>query len=121
MGDFASIWEQCRENNQNKEFRIHDGFLFKHTRLCIPQTSLQLQLIREVHAGGLAGHFEKLKTLAQLEDRYYRLGLKKVSGNQGNPTKYRIIHTTTSGKEPWSALSMDFVLGLRPAQDQKRF
>lgn len=58
-------------------FKLQDGFLFKYNRLCIPKTSLRLQLISETHARGLAGHFGRDKAVAQLENNFYWSGLRK--------------------------------------------
>ncbi|XP_057948237.1 uncharacterized protein LOC131143894 [Malania oleifera] len=59
------------------DFVIHDGFLFKGTRLCIPSTSLRDQLIEELHARGTAGHFGKDKTIAMVEDKFYLPSIKR--------------------------------------------
>lgn len=74
--DFFDIWDQCKSNTELQWFRIHEGFLFKNARLCISQTFLRLKLIRELHAGGLAGHFGRDKILAQVESRYFWPGIK---------------------------------------------
>lgn len=47
-------WSQ---NYQVKQGFVHDGFLFFDNCLCIPQSSLRLQLIHEMHGNGLGGHF----------------------------------------------------------------
>lgn len=52
-------------------------FLFKENRLCIPKTSLRLQLIQEAHAGGLAGHFARDKVVSQLEAKFFQSALKR--------------------------------------------
>ena len=45
--------------------------LFKGIQLCIPRSSMRLNLIKEIHSGGLVGHFGIDKTLSFLKDRYY--------------------------------------------------
>ena len=45
--------------------------LFKGTRLCLPDTSLQEQVIWELHFGGATGHFGRDKMIAMTEDRFY--------------------------------------------------
>lgn len=78
--DFAEPWRQCSENHPPVGFKIQEGFLFRENRLCIPKTSQRLQLILETHAGGLAGHFGRDKTVAQLEAKFLWPGLKKETG-----------------------------------------
>lgn len=39
----------------SKDFTLHDGFLFKGLRLCIPESSLRLKIIQELHNEGYVG------------------------------------------------------------------
>ena len=50
------------------KFYVHDGFLFRTNKLCIPACSIRNVLLQEAHAGGLAGHFGVKKTLDMLSD-----------------------------------------------------
>ena len=43
-------------------FFIHNGFLFKGKRLCVPHGSLRQSLVIEAHEVGLMGHFGVAKT-----------------------------------------------------------
>ena len=52
-------------------FFVENGYLFKVTKLCIPRTSFRDLLIWEMHAGGLAKHFGREKTIALVEDGFY--------------------------------------------------
>ncbi|XP_026417005.1 uncharacterized protein LOC113312468 [Papaver somniferum] len=47
--DFKSIWEKCGSTTNSVDDFLQEGFLFKGNRLCIPQGSLRLHLIRELH------------------------------------------------------------------------
>ena len=68
--DFGSVYNACLDRPLDK-FYIHDGFLFRDNRLCVPRLSLRELLIREAHGGGLMGHFGVFKTLHVLMDRFY--------------------------------------------------
>jgi hypothetical protein len=61
--DFVNVWEKCSKGAVN-HFLVQKGFLFKNSKLCIPQCSLRRAIIQEIHGGGLAGHFGRDKTLA---------------------------------------------------------
>ena len=45
--------------------------LFKGIQFCIPRSSMGLNLIKEKHSGGLAGHFGIDKTSNLLKEKYY--------------------------------------------------
>ncbi|GJV31416.1 reverse transcriptase domain-containing protein [Tanacetum coccineum] len=40
---------------EKPDFFLHDGFLFKRNQLCIPDSSLRLQIIKELHSEGHVG------------------------------------------------------------------
>lgn len=42
---------------------------FRGPQLCVPNSSLRAQLLREVHSGGLGGHFGVAKTLQLLREK----------------------------------------------------
>ncbi|XP_026429217.1 uncharacterized protein LOC113325221 [Papaver somniferum] len=70
--DFKNLWEKCGSSTGSvDDYLIHDGFLFKGNRLCIPQCSLRLHLIQQLHGSGLGGHFGRDKTIALVEERYF--------------------------------------------------
>jgi len=59
------------------DFLLQDGCLFRPRRLCIPCTSLREFLVWELHVGGLAGHFERNKTIETVEHCFYWSSLKR--------------------------------------------
>jgi hypothetical protein len=106
---------------------VHDGFLFRTNKICIPACSIRQVLLREAHAGGLAGHFGVKKTLDMLSDYFFWPHMRRdVQRHVGccivclkaksrlNPhglyTPLPIPHV------PWEDISMDFVLGLPRSQ-----
>ena len=76
-----------------------------------------------MHAGGLAGHFERDKTIALVEDRFYWPSLKRdvarivaqcrtcqiTKAKKQNTSLYTPLPVS---HEPWKDVSMNFVLGL---------
>jgi hypothetical protein len=106
-----------------EDYTIQDGYLFKANKLCIPRTSVRDFLVWELHAGGLAGHFGRDKTIEEVERQFYWPGLKrdvaKIIGHcrQCQLAKHRkqnvgLYTPLPVPDRPWQDVSMDFVLGL---------
>jgi len=53
---FATMYHDCLTKSQGG-FYLSNGYLFKEGRLCIPLGSHRKLLIKEMHEGGLMGHF----------------------------------------------------------------
>lgn len=51
-------------NGVSKDYTLHDGFLFKGLRFCIPECSLRLQIIQELHHEGHVGRDRYVLLLA---------------------------------------------------------
>ena len=75
--DFFEVWRECRAQNLTNhiskydEYFIQEGMLFKGIQLCIPRSSMRLNLIKKKHSVGLARHFGIDKTLSLLKEKYY--------------------------------------------------
>ena len=70
--DFGTIYADLSNNTgKHEEYILQEGYLFKGTRLCVPQTSHRDFLIWELHAGGLAGHFRVHKTTKIVEGLFF--------------------------------------------------
>lgn len=59
------------------EYFFQDGYLFKGKQLCIPDCHMRENIIKELHSGGLGGHFSREKIISLVEDRYFLPGLRK--------------------------------------------
>ncbi|XP_038683092.1 uncharacterized protein LOC119983499 [Tripterygium wilfordii] len=123
--DFVQIWTTLKEGGivTKGNYKLHEGFLFKDLRLCIPAGSIREFLIQELHQGGLAGHFGIDKTLSLVEDRFYwphlRRDVTKVVKqcricqlNKGIKHNTGLYTPLQVPDHPWEHLSLDFVLGL---------
>nr|GEU61740.1 putative reverse transcriptase domain-containing protein [Tanacetum cinerariifolium] len=84
--------QSCEKTN----FVLHDGFLFKGNQLCIPDSSLRLQIIKELHG---EGHFGHDRTLQLVQASYFW------------PTMRKEVY-----RHPWVDIIVDLVLGLPRTQ-----
>ncbi|KAJ0937806.1 putative nucleotidyltransferase, Ribonuclease H [Helianthus annuus] len=106
------------------DFLVHDGFLFKENQLCIPNSSLRLQIIKEMHG---EGHVGRDRTLRSVQSSYFwptmrmdvdrfvrRCRICQVS--KGTTTNAGLYIPLPIPQQPWVDISMDFVLGLPRTQ-----
>ena len=47
--DFAEPYRLCALKHDWDKYHIHDGYLFRVNKLCIPESSLHLFLVHESH------------------------------------------------------------------------
>jgi hypothetical protein len=105
------------------KFHLHEGFLFRANKLCIPDCSVRPLLLQEAHAGGLMGHFGAKKMDQVLVDHFFwpkmrrdaeRYVLCRVTCHNAksrlNP--YDLYTPLPIPSVPWEDVSMDFILGL---------
>jgi hypothetical protein len=68
--DFKDVLQNCKDGRTWNKFVIHDGFVFRANKLCIPD-SVHLLLLQEAHRGGLMGHFRVKKMEDILAAHFY--------------------------------------------------
>ncbi|GJS37661.1 putative nucleotidyltransferase, ribonuclease H [Tanacetum coccineum] len=121
---YFSVVLQGEQAGEKPDFFLHDGFLFKGNQLCIPDSSIRLQIIKELHGEGHVGRDRTLQlvqasyfwpTMRKEVDRYVkRSRVCQVSkGTTTNAGLYMPLHVPL---QPWVDISMDFVLGLPRTQ-----
>lgn len=109
---------------QRHDFVLHNGFLFKGRRLCIPDCSLRQQVVQELHN---EGHFGRDKTLALVAADFYWPKLTSdvarfvdrccvCQRSKGVLTNAGLYTPLPVPEGPWLDVSMDFVLGLPRTQ-----
>ena len=69
--DFGEAYQHCVSKGTHGLFYLHDGYLFRDDKLCVPSSSLRRLFIHEAHGGGLMGHFGVAKTLGTLKEHFY--------------------------------------------------
>ncbi|XP_041004037.1 uncharacterized protein LOC121249393, partial [Juglans microcarpa x Juglans regia] len=103
--------------------RYHDGYLFKESKLCLPNCSMRELLVREAHGGGLMGHFGVKKTLDILHEHFVwpkmKRDVNRICGRcitcrkaKSKVLPHGLYTPLPVPSEPWVDISMDFVLGL---------
>ena len=124
---FAEPHSKCSEGKGWEIFHLHDGFLFRANKLCIPDCSVRLLLLQEAHVGGLMGHFGAKKTESVLIDHFFWPRMRRdveryvLCCEICRKAKSRLnphgLYTPLSiPSTPWEDISMDFVIGLPRTQ-----
>ncbi|CAA7042010.1 unnamed protein product [Microthlaspi erraticum] len=120
---FGKIWRDV-QSGQEDRYLIVDGFLFRGVQLCIPECSLRLQVIHELHNEGHIGRDRTLQLVTasffwpslrrDVERFIVRCGICQASkGHASNAGLYLPLPIPS---QPWTDISMDFVLGLPRTQ-----
>ncbi len=121
--EFSEPYSNCKDGKDWEKYHVHDGFLFRANKLCVPESSLRLLLLQESHAGGLMGHFGREKTYMLLSENFYWPKMRRdveryvrrcvacpKAKSKLNPQG--LYTPLPAPNAPWEDISMDFVLGL---------
>lgn len=116
---FGTIWSSL-EAGTRSEFVLHDDYIFQGTCLCIPQGSLRQKIHEEGHVG-------RDRMVQLVMDAYFWPSLgcdvsrffekyvvcHRSKGHASNSGLYLPLPIPT---QPWTDVSMDFILGLPRTQ-----
>ena len=105
-------------------FLLHDGFLHKGNQLCVLDYSLRLCIIQELHG---EGHVGRDRTLQLVHDSYFLPSMRKkvehfvercriCQVSKGKATNAGLYMPLPIPTQPWTDVSMDFMLGLPQTQ-----
>ncbi|KAH9681967.1 Endonuclease [Citrus sinensis] len=120
---FAPILEDVVAGFRS-DYHLHDEFLFKSNQLCVPNSSLRLKIIAELHN---EGHMGCDKTLALIANTYFWPTMRRevyhyvetcciCQVSKGATTNAGLYMPLPILTQPWADISMDFVLGLPRTQ-----
>ena len=112
------------QNGERTNFLLQDGFLFRGLKLCIPMSSLRLKIIQELHN---EGHVGRDHTLHLVSSSYFWPSMCKEVDRfvarcrvclmaKGSSTNVGLYLPLPIPTQPWTYISMDFVLGLPRTQ-----
>nr|GEV00025.1 putative reverse transcriptase domain-containing protein [Tanacetum cinerariifolium] len=112
------------QQGESTDFVLEDGFLFRGVQLCIPDCSLRLKIIQELHN---EGHVGRDRTFQLLTGSYFWPSMRKEVGHfvascrvchmaKGASTNVGLYLPLPIPTQPWSDVSMDFFLGLPRTQ-----
>ena len=122
---FSAIMSAIRADKWTN-FLLHDRFLFKGNQLCVPDCSFRLQIIQELHD---EGHIGRDRTLQLVCDSYFWPSIRKevecfvercriCQMSKGKATNAGLYMPLPIPTQPWTDVSMDFVLGLPRTQQE---
>ncbi|CAA7031690.1 unnamed protein product [Microthlaspi erraticum] len=120
---FGPIWNLLQQE-RHPDFLLQDGFIFRDTKFCIPSCSWRLKIIQELHG---EGHMGRDRTLQLVTESYFWPSVRRdvarfvercvvcqlSKGTANNGGLYMPLPVPT---QPWTDISMDFVLGLPRTQ-----
>ncbi|CAA0833763.1 Unknown protein, partial [Striga hermonthica] len=115
---------QCLAHGSFDDYVLSDGFLFRETRLCIPDGSLRHKLVAELHGDG---HVSRDRSVDLVSRHYYWPSLRRDAAryvercrfchvSKGVVSNVGLYRPIPIPFQPWCAVSMDFVLGLPQTQ-----
>lgn len=121
---FFGLFITAAMEGRSSEYTIHDGFLFRGTRLCVPDCSLRLQLIMELHQ---EGHVGRDRTLHLVSSSYFWPSLRRdverfvercivCQQSKGHTTNAGLYLPLPVPTQPCTDITMDFVVGLPRTQ-----
>ena len=64
---FGPVWSSL-QLGERTEFVLHERYIFRGSHLCVPEGSLRLKIIKELHE---EGHVGRDRTLQLVMDSYF--------------------------------------------------
>ena len=120
---FSEILDKVKRGSMDG-YMLVEGFLFKGNQLCIPDCSLRMKIIKELHE---EGHVGRDRTMQLISKSYFWPSIRKevekfvqrchiCQVSKGSATNAGLYMPLPIPTKPWVDVSMDFVLGLPRTQ-----
>ena len=120
---FGRIWSEV-QSRARTDYCLQDGFLFRDNKMCVPEGSWRLHIIRELHN---EGHVGRDRTIKLVMDSYFWPSMRRdvarfvercvvCQTSKGHATNGGLYMPLPVPTQPWTDISMDFVLGLPRTQ-----
>jgi len=110
---FANVVAECAKGACDG-FIMHEVYLFKMGRMCIPSGSLRELLVREAHGGGLSRHFGEKKSYELLKEHFF---LPSMLRDVYKVIERCVICKKAKGKENAYGLYMPLLIPEQPRMD----
>lgn len=115
---FGKLWNDAVEG-RCPDYLVLDGFLFRGIRLCIPECSLRLQIIKELQGGG---HVGRDRTLQLVSSSYFWPSLRRdaeryvlhcgiCQAAKGHASNAGLDLPLPIPTQTWSDISVDLFMG----------
>jgi hypothetical protein len=123
LESIKELYTKCTTEKGWEKYHVHNGFLFRTNKLCVPNSSFRLLLLQEAHAGGLMGYFGRDKTFEMLADHFQWPKMRRdverlvqccttCQKAKSKLKPYDLYTPLPIANNPWEDISMDVVLGL---------
>jgi hypothetical protein len=96
---FVEPFSKCCAGMGWEKFHLHERFLFRANKLCIPDCSVRPSLLQEAYAGGLMGHFGSKKTEQVLADHFFWPNMRRDV--ERYVLRYETCHKAKSRLNPY--------------------
>jgi hypothetical protein len=109
--EFSEPYIHCKDGKGWEKYHIHDGFLFRANKLCVPNSSVRLLLLQEPQGNG------PFRVLSKINDNAYKIDLPPSYGvsntfNVADLLPYTSEDTSESRTTPFQGGEDDMTMPL---------
>ena len=110
--------------NPQEPFKLHEGLLYRGTRLCIPKGEIRVKLLHDYHSVPSTGHLGENKTLKRVQPYYYWKNMRETIHEyvrscqicqqikSRNHKPFGFLQPIDPPETKWQVVTMDFIVPL---------